>query len=198
MDNLAGNIISKMSDDGVNIDFGIQTYPYGASICAIKVILGNEAFTSSGELVINAWNYVFFEYENSVGTLYINDLFDKETTGTITNHSYKLHVISNPGVTSCTPATIQLDSLKIYNGDDILSDAPSGADPKIMLEISNDGGASFGHEIWMSAGRVGKRLTRVRKNKLGWSRDRVYRISMSDPVKWIITGATEEVEVEND
>jgi hypothetical protein len=38
----------------------------------------------------------------------------------------------------------------------------------------------------------------VRKNKLGWSRDRVYRISMSDPVKWIILGATEEVEVEND
>jgi hypothetical protein len=190
-----------MKSDGSDIDWGIKIEPSLTFGSYLMIHIGVWFFSSNAQLTENEWNYVLMEYKNKRVKLYINNVLDTETAidMPIGNHDYDLYVIGQQaGITSCTPATIQIDELKIYNGDDVLSADPAGVDPKVMLEISNDGGASFGHEIWMSAGKVGKRLTRVRKNKLGWSRDRVYRISMSDPVKWIILGATEEVEVEND
>jgi hypothetical protein len=71
-----------------------------------------------------------------------------------------------------------------------------GSEPKIMMQLSNDGGASFGNEIWLNTGAVGKRLTRARKSRLGMARDRVFKITCSDPVKWIFTGARLSVESE--
>lgn len=62
----------------------------------------------------------------------------------------------------------------------------TGAEPKIMLECSNDGGYTYGNQIWSTSGKVGERLARVRWNKLGMSRDRVFRITMTDPVKWVL------------
>jgi hypothetical protein len=64
------------------------------------------------------------------------------------------------------------------------------AEPHIMLDISNDGGYSYVPlQIMSTSGRIGARLTRCRWNKLGMSRDRVFRITMTDPVKWhLISG----------
>lgn len=64
------------------------------------------------------------------------------------------------------------------------------ADPHIMLDISNDGGYSYVPlQIMSTSGRIGARLTRCRWNKLGMSRDRVFRITMTDAVKWhLISG----------
>lgn len=58
-----------------------------------------------------------------------------------------------------------------------------GSDPKIMMRYSDDGGHTWSSELWRSLGKVGQYLTRVKWNKLGRSRDRVYEISGSDPVK---------------
>ena len=59
------------------------------------------------------------------------------------------------------------------------------ADPHIMLDISNDGGYTYVPlQIMSTSGRIGARLTRCRWNKLGMSRDRVFRITMTDAVKW--------------
>jgi len=69
-----------------------------------------------------------------------------------------------------------------------------GSNPQVMLQISNDGGRTWGSEKWKSAGRIGEYKTRVKWNRLGTSRDRVFRIRMSDPVKWVILGGYLEVE----
>ena len=79
-----------------------------------------------------------------------------------------------------------------------MSNLQAGVEPKIMLQLSNDGGASFGNEIWLNCGKSGERKTRVRKNRIGYARDRVFKITMSDPVKWIITGCRVDVETESD
>lgn len=57
-----------------------------------------------------------------------------------------------------------------------------GSDPKIMLEISDDGGKSFRHCETKSLGAKGNRQTRVIWHHLGSSTNRVYRWSVSDPV----------------
>jgi hypothetical protein len=64
-----------------------------------------------------------------------------------------------------------------------------GSDPKIMMRYSDDGGYTWSNELWRDLGKVGKYRTRVKWNKLGTSRDRVYEFSISDPVFWQINEA---------
>jgi hypothetical protein len=62
-----------------------------------------------------------------------------------------------------------------------------GSDPQAMLKISRDGGATFGNEHWAPIGKIGGYLTRVIWRQLGRARDIVFKISVSDPVKVVIT-----------
>lgn len=65
-----------------------------------------------------------------------------------------------------------------------------GEDPQAMLQWSDDGGATWSNERWAPIGKIGKRRTRVRFRRLGQARDRVYRLTITDPVKVAIVGAT--------
>jgi hypothetical protein len=69
-----------------------------------------------------------------------------------------------------------------------------GEDPTAMLQMSDDGGMTWSNERYSSPGRIGKYKTIMDWNRLGSSRDRVFKLAVSDPVKWIITGATIDVE----
>lgn len=69
-----------------------------------------------------------------------------------------------------------------------------GSNPQIMMDISDDGGHTYGNEYWESAGKLGEYKARVKWDRLGASRDRVFRVKMTDPVKWVILGAYVEVE----
>lgn len=64
-----------------------------------------------------------------------------------------------------------------------------GSDPQIMLEVSRDGGHTWGQQIWRSAGKIGRYNARALWNRVGVSLDHVYRFTMTDPVKWVILGA---------
>ena len=64
-----------------------------------------------------------------------------------------------------------------------------GSDPQVMLRWSDDGGETWSNEHWRSAGKIGVYKARVLWNRLGSSRDRVYEITMSDPVPWRIIDA---------
>mgnify|MGYP003108993786 CR=1 FL=1 len=58
-----------------------------------------------------------------------------------------------------------------------------GSNPQIMMRYSDDGGFTWSSELWRDIGKLGKYFTRVKWNRLGKSRDRVYDFSISDPVK---------------
>ena len=62
-----------------------------------------------------------------------------------------------------------------------------GEDPQVMLQWSDDGGHTWSREHWVSAGRGGAYTWRALWRRLGRSRDRVFRLVISDPVKvtWI-------------
>lgn len=64
-----------------------------------------------------------------------------------------------------------------------------GADPIVLLDWSNDGGHTWSNQHPASMGRIGERRARVRWNRLGRARDRVYRITITDPVPRVILGA---------
>lgn len=69
-----------------------------------------------------------------------------------------------------------------------------GSDPKVMLQISKDGGHTFGNELWSTLGKIGEYLSRVVWRRLGRGRDFVFRFRVSDPVKVVVLGASMRAE----
>ena len=70
-----------------------------------------------------------------------------------------------------------------------------GQDPQAMLRWSNDGGSTWSSEHWTTIGQVGRYKNRAIWRRLGWSRDRIYEVSMSDPVRAVIISANLKAEV---
>lgn len=64
-----------------------------------------------------------------------------------------------------------------------------GADPQAMLRWSNDGGSTWSNEHWSAIGKVGKYQNRIIWRRLGWARDRIYEVVVTDPVKAVIVSA---------
>lgn len=69
-------------------------------------------------------------------------------------------------------------------------------DPQIVLQWSDDGGHTWSNEHWKSLGAVGEYKTRVRWNRLGYSRNRIFRTIVSDAVKRNIIDAFVEGTIE--
>ena len=69
-----------------------------------------------------------------------------------------------------------------------------GTDPQVMLTFSDDGGHSWSNEKWVSFGKIGNRRMRSIWRRLGASRDRVFRVTITDPVKVVLMGAEIDVE----
>lgn len=61
--------------------------------------------------------------------------------------------------------------------------------PRITLEISKDGGNTFSNPIYASLGKIGKWLTRARWQRLGYGRNYLMKVTMSDPVKFQMLSA---------
>ena len=69
-----------------------------------------------------------------------------------------------------------------------------GRDPQLMLDWSDDNAKTWSSQRTASFGRVGRYLQRVKFFRLGQARDRIYRVSISDPVKRVILSAELEAE----
>lgn len=64
-----------------------------------------------------------------------------------------------------------------------------GSNPQLMLRWSDDGGNSWSSEHWTSAGVGGAFGTRALWKKLGAGRDRVFEVTMTDPIPWRLVDA---------
>lgn len=83
-------------------------------------------------------------------------------------------------------------SLQIDMESGVGLDTGQGSDPKVMLRWSDDGGHTWSNYRESSVGKIGEYYRRVFFRRLGMTlklRDRVYELSMTDPVKTAIMGA---------
>ena len=62
-----------------------------------------------------------------------------------------------------------------------------GSAPMVMLQHSRDNGRTWSGERWSSLGQAGNYLARVSWRRFGSARDHVWKLRMSDPVKFVIT-----------
>lgn len=66
----------------------------------------------------------------------------------------------------------------------------TGYGGNVTLQVSSDGGYTFGPSLIRSLGAIGRFMQRVRWNALGTSKDRVFRLRCSDAVPFNIHAAT--------
>jgi hypothetical protein len=64
-----------------------------------------------------------------------------------------------------------------------------GRCPQIMMQVSKDGGHTWGNELWRELGAAGQYKTRAVWNRLGRSRDWLFRFRVTDPVKTVFVAA---------
>lgn len=69
-----------------------------------------------------------------------------------------------------------------------------GVDPQVVMQFSNDGGHTWSNESSQSLGKIGQTYHRAIWRRLGQSRNRVYRIVITDPVEVVMIGAELDVE----
>ena len=69
-----------------------------------------------------------------------------------------------------------------------------GIDPQIVMQVSKDGGKTFGVEKPVSLGELGHyRKTRAIWRRLGRSNDFVFKFTVTDPVKFVVISATADI-----
>lgn len=85
---------------------------------------------------------------------------------------------------------VSVSSLEIdANRGEAATNTSQGSSPIIMLEISKDGGYTFGNPRHIDMGKLGQYIKRLKINKLGTARCWVLRLSLTDPVDLIIQKA---------
>jgi len=62
-------------------------------------------------------------------------------------------------------------------------------DPQVILQVSKDGGHTWGHERFASLGKVGERNTRVVWHRLGQGKEFLFKLRASENVKFSIVEA---------
>lgn len=115
-----------------------------------------------------------------------NDSFYMDDTDFITRMRTFPHI-------SASRKILFYNSLDIDMETGVGLNSGQGSDPQVMLDWSNDGGHTWSSESFASLGKqiggVGNYKARVRWTRLGQSRDRVFRVKITDPVPVTIMNA---------
>lgn len=99
-----------------------------------------------------------------------------------------------PMVRRCRHITSDLNrqffgSLQIQFQPGVGLQSGQGSDPECYLRMSRDGGFTFGNYRTMKIGKVGKYRHRAIKRRLGYARDCVFEVLVTDPVFRVIVSS---------
>jgi len=83
------------------------------------------------------------------------------------------------------------DELQIYfqPGVGLSNGLTANENPQAMLRWSDDGGSTWSKEYWVSIGTQGSYKNRAIWRRMGWARDRVFEVVVTDPINAVIIAA---------
>jgi hypothetical protein len=126
---------------------------------------------------------LIFDYEN--GNIYQLDSAAYTDNGTeIASEIISRHITA--------PKPFRVRELYVDMETGVGLASGQGSDPQAMLQISKNGGKTWGNELWRSIGAIGEYGQRVMWKRLGPSDSWTFKIRITDPCKRVITyGAIE-------
>jgi hypothetical protein len=121
------------------------------------------------------------QFQPGVGTTGTSSVTQVDNTNTI-------YLGDNYTITASATLTIEPEKTYILATQQpvILSTTDN---PQAMLRWSNDGGSTWSNEHWTSVGQLGKYTNRAIWRRLGMARDRIFEVSVTDPVNFVIISA---------
>ncbi|MCP3683937.1 MAG: hypothetical protein GY861_14735 [bacterium] len=120
-----------------------------------------------------------------VGDYDLNELYELSETAYLDDTASIIRICETPNVHAERKRVFFPDiELDMERGVGLTSG--QGLDPQIMMQISDDGGKTWGIERWKSAGAAGDYDIRVKWDMLGQSRSRSFRFMTSDPVNFTL------------
>lgn len=141
-------------------------------------------------VTFNAENYVS-DYSN--GNIYYLDVRNETDNGQAIKRQFTSRHIRDGG------NTISISELFLDMETGVGLQSGQGSDPQISVEVSKDNGRTFGGPRLTSLGKVGQyRAPRVYWRGLGRSKDFVFRFTITDPVKMVVTGGAATIGARND
>ena len=81
------------------------------------------------------------------------------------------------------------DELQIQFQPGVGLSTGQGDNPQAMLRWSDDGGSTWSSERWAKIGLIGEYKNRAIWRRLGQARDRVFEVTVTDPIKAVIISA---------
>lgn len=178
-------------------NFYVLNFPTGDATWVYDTATGfwhERAYTSNGELGRHRANGHSFAYQTHVvgdyatGQIYqLSDSLYSDDGAPITRERVSPHVSSD--MVRMFYSKFQLD----IEGGTGLDGIGQGTDPQVMLQFSDDGGHTWSNEKQVSLGKIGRTKHRVIFRRLGSSRDRVFRVKITDPVRVTLIGAELDV-----
>jgi hypothetical protein len=145
-----------------------------------KVQFGAEG-RHRGEIQVNFLNRSYVtDYEN--GKVYLLDKDTYTDDGQYIVREFLSRHNKSGDLTGISQLWLEMEAgVGLNNGQ--------GSDPQVVMQISRDGGHTFGTELPASMGRIGQYGIRALWNRLGRSRDWVFRFRCTDPVKTVFVAA---------
>ena len=133
--------------------------------------------------------HMFFGGEHVVGDWENGNLYALDLDYYSDNGDPLLALRAAPHVADGDYKNIRFNELQVDIEAGVGLTTGQGSDPLMMVRWSDDGGHTWSTLRTMSMGRIGGYKARARIKRLGKSRDRVFEVSISDPVKRVILGA---------
>jgi hypothetical protein len=127
------------------------------------------------------------DYEN--GKIYYLDM------DTYTDDTHYIQRIRSSQYTHANRANLIYHRLEIEFEAGVGISTGQGSEPKALLDWSYDGGHNWSNSYESLIGKIGEHENRAIWTRLGASRSRVVRLTISDPVKIVILGAYADIEV---
>lgn len=152
------------------------------------------AYNSNGTLQRHRANCHAFAFSTHIVGDYENGNIYELTPSVFTDDGEEISRVR------VTPHTSDGMKLIFYHGFQLdiesgtgLDGSGQGTDPQVVLQYSDDGGHTWSNEKWASFGKIGQTKRRAKWRRLGAARDRVFKITITDPVKVVLIGAEMDI-----
>lgn len=181
-----------------NQDFYLLTLPVANKSWLFSESTGWTTLSSGGgRTYIASYAYVYRrhlveDYRNgNIYELDLNTYTDNGTEQVRIRDTAPIHgaLFGAPG------KRVELNRFELIMETGVGLSAGQGINPKVALSFSDDGGRTFGTEMWAEMGASGEFQHSVSWSGLGSFYERILRVMVSDPVAVSIHSASADVEV---
>lgn len=137
----------------------------------------------------------FFNNQNIIGDYRNGNLYVLSRDYFFDNGNTIYRTATTPHIHSGETIAV-MDRLDIDINSGLGLQTGQGSDPQLMLRYSDDGGRTWSNQRWANMGRIGEYKRRVRFSQLGQFYQRMFEITLTDPVDCVILDAFADIEQE--